>query len=229
MDYIYLLGLICVSIFASCSVSHYQNRENITPQDIAGQDIHIKLNSSGNQHPISISEVKMFAWWWDESTVQKGIDGDNPPPRSKYVEIVEWEYDGEGLTTYPHKIDFVSTFVNHSAIDTPRIVVITLSGRFENYDEIVTLDSVNDSTIFLSEKFEKIPWVDLAVIYRKKIDFKGDKEKRIEIKDHNIEYILNQEFQDKPICAIRVVAQLMDMSGNIVDSKEKIVRIKLGD
>jgi len=88
----------------------------------------LKQKLTANKNAIEIQSTKIMGWW-HKTVEEKGIDGDNPPKKENYVEIVNWRYDGEGISTYPKKIDFVSFIFNNSKESFSGIATFSLKAR----------------------------------------------------------------------------------------------------
>lgn len=221
-----LLCLIFITALTSC----------VTFQSAKNQDEHVETNINekdvfvnSEDQQIKAKEAKIYAWWWDSSDVEKGIDGDNPPAKNNYIEIEKWQYDGEGIKTYPHEVDFVAKVANDSLKSFQGVVKFKISAKFEDYEKLYYRDKSNDSIKFNSDEFEKLSWTNKAKIFEEKITIETNQEKQLAKKDFNLKNLLNQKENGKPISALRFSVEIFDTLGNKLDEKEKIILVILGD
>lgn len=92
-----LLWVFALLVLASCA-SPLQNAQEQTVEPTKNSDITLSNISDASTLPLlSIDYAKIYCWWWSESVVRRGFDGDNPPPKDQYIEVKKWEYDGDGL------------------------------------------------------------------------------------------------------------------------------------
>jgi hypothetical protein len=214
-----------LSLIAACST---EARTGNAEKDTVRNDSERTHNLETDTQQVSLGSVKIFAHWWEEAVVRRGFDADNPPPKTRYAEIEEWRYDGEGITTYPHNLDFVSLLSNPSRDQFQGEVKIDVFARFSQYDRLYTVNP-KDGTSRLTEEFEKLPWTPIATLSRKSISIPAASEKKIELTNYDITNLLKQEVNGAPICGLRVLFTVFDRDGKPITLNEKVIPVVLGD
>ena|GEM_PF-5849516 len=177
------------------------------------------------EFPILIKSSVVYCWWWPESIVlDPKFNADYPPPKTKYVELTEWRYDGERLTTAPHTIDLVATALNPTNTTFKGRVKFRLYSRFEE------LIYISDSQTSPSDikKCEDCPWIDELVLLDKDLVIESGKESIIEFKEYDLTQLLNKKKGNKALCAFSFVVEIANSSENVLQ-KERIIPVALGD
>lgn len=238
MNYIYnkktkngILILLCLYAslaITSCS-THLQNAKEQSVERVENSENSSATKSETSVIPlITVKDAKIYAWWWEESVARAGFDGDHPPPKTRYVEIVKWEYGGgDRITTSPHQVDFISIVANNSNERFEGVVTFKLSIRFDD-ERLYSRDPVDGTVEFHNDVFEKIPWTDESVILDKKVIVEVGPETKLEVKEYDLTKFLNLIKGGNSICALRLVVQVTDLSGKNVASKETVMRVVMG-
>lgn len=225
-----LLWLYALLAIASCS-NDVENAQEQSVGRAEKSEYSLTTKSKDSVTPlIIVKDVKIFAWWWEESIARAGFDGDHPPPKTRYVEIAKWEYGGgDRITTSPHQIDVISRVANNSSDRFEGVVTFKLSLRFEDYERLYSRDPVDGTIEFHNDVFDKVPWTDESVILDKKLTVAVGQEAKVEVKEYDITKMLNQRRDGNPICALRVVVQITDLSEENVAFGETVMHVLLGD
>jgi len=164
------------------------------------------FTSPSREPLVAVTDAKIFAWWWKESVARAGIDGDNPPPKTEYVELKEWRYDGEGLTTAPHEIDLVSAIRNNSRAE------VEVSVRF-----------------YLSRQFDGIStWTAKAAVFHETRTIRPQETVDLKVENFDISSILNEQQNGNAISGLRLVVEIADAKGNQLSKKETTAKIVMG-
>lgn len=174
---------------------------------------------------VVVEKVQLFAWWWKRSTVERGFKSSHRP-KDEYLEITKWEYDGEGYTTAPHALDFLSEVANRSTSSFEGTFRLTITSRYENYEELYFRDEDDNPTIDQSV-FANLPWRDREVVLDEHLNLQPGDVRVLTRKEYSIEGILNGKYLGKPLCAVRIVAEIVDRSDRTVSSKEVILPVLL--
>jgi hypothetical protein len=206
-----LAGISCLSLGEQVS-------ESKTTREPRGQEANMMPNISptpdGQILPIRVNQARMSFWWWNEADAI-GMDGDNPPAKKRYIDLEKWEYgDGDGITTYPHEVDLVAEIANDSSSSFRAKVRFRAAARFEDY--------------YAESNCDESPWLDEDVVHEQNV-LLATGVKIVERKNYDITPFLNKRHGKMSICAFRFSVQVVDTSGSIVASKEKVVPVLLGD
>lgn len=223
----FLLWCSCTFAIASCSATTQTIHKKDSDRQQAPEVSHPKQSDDQTSTSLTIKDLKINGWWWPEHVVREGFNGDNPPPKDQYIEIKKWQYDGDGLTTSPHQVDFLSTVVNNSRERFEGKLVFKVSFRFED-ENLYTRDPKDGKIEFHQDVFETLPWMDESSVLSRNVTVNGKEELSVNLKEFDITKILNKTRDGKSICALRLVAQITDESGRAVDSKETIMLVVMG-
>lgn len=214
-----IIGLVVFLLNWGCSTVISESPS--TDSDISSISNASISTEMGTSTPnLVFANIKASFWWWNESAAS-GMDGDRPPPKTKYLELEKWEYDGEGLTTYPHEVDVTSELQNNSVTDFEGSVRIHISARFEDYET----RSFEGSGLTCENR----PWINERVLLYESVKIKSKSFKKSVVKDYDLTKLLNEKDDGRAICAMRFSTQVIDRSGKILNSKEKVVPVLLGD
>ena len=170
---------------------------------------------------ITASSPEASFWWWTEAVAKSGMDGDDPPAKTRYIALDRWVYDGEGITTSPHKVDLASSVVNNSNVDFKGKIKLQISARFEDYENAVYSDK--------GSSCEERPWVNERTVFERDINVQQKRAKKFERENYDLTKLLNEKYENGSICSMRIVVQVLDPSGSSLTSTEKIIPIQLGD
>lgn len=178
---------------------------------------------------LTIKKTKIMGWWWKKSVAQKGIDADDPPPKDQYVEIVILEYDGEGITTFPEKIDLVSELINGSKKSKSGFVRFYVRGRFGDYDAI-NYGEFRDGTKGEARNCESYPWAKEELVLEQSFQLKSKEESKFKKSEFQLTPLLIKEIDGNRICSFELIVKVFDSGGNReIASDSKTIAVKLGD
>ena len=212
--------LILLSVLGiSCSTLGTKS-SHATPEVGARQDRNILTISKTPDNPIRISDASIRFWWWEEADVA-GMDGDRPPPKKRYIDLTRWEYDGEGIKTYPQEVDFVSQVANDATSDFQGLVRFRLSARFTDYETRVYEGP--------GLACEGLPWLNDRNVFEQKISISPKREKKVEKGNYDLSKLMNEKVGKNNICSFRFTVEVFDLLGNSLMSKEKVIPVLLGD
>lgn len=214
------LGGVALAFTLSNACSHVESEPDSGPVVMTAVEKQATPLAVPQADFLRIEQMKVGFWWWEES-VAAGMDGENPPKKTRYLDLERWEYDGEGLKTYPHNVDIAISVKNETAKPVDAKIELSLSARFEDYDRRSYTDQDNAC--------KGRPWERERTVVEKQLRIDSNGVKLIEKQEYDLTKLLNEKVDGRSICAVRFRVEILDLQGNIRLKKEKIVPVLLGD
>jgi len=219
-------SLVCgLLLFGNSACATFLPQGGLSNTSIANSDRALAPTSP----KVFVRQVKTSFLWWDQSDAEQGIDTTDPPKKRRYEDLERWEYDGEGIKTSPHQVDFVATIENDSPTKFKGHLSFTLSARFADYEKLYRRSSSDDSVTFLEAEFEKLPWVKDSTVLEHSIEINAESTTEVSLTDYDLKALLNSTHESRPVCGVRLQVQIFDTDGKLLSSKAKVFPILLGD
>lgn len=205
----------------------HSNEGNTSSSNTSVQIAH--TNTSLKKELIEVINIKFHAWWWSLEQVHAGIDGDNPPPKESYTELRRWRYDGEGVETYPDKIDIEFEVLNNTNKSIPVIITATADFKIENYKKVQVYVKDDEPQSEYVDPLANVPWTRSQEIDNWSTTIISKSKDKFKVKDFNLRKLLKEYKGEEWPWVMRLKVYVKNDKGEEVAYQEKQIEIIPGD
>ena len=174
------------------------------------------------QEKVEINDIKFFTWWWSKEQIRAGIDADNAPDKTFYMQLNRWQLDGEWGVANPNKFDITFQISNPSNNATSLRVKAVVGFQIASYKLMYNEEERGGK---LEDDFAKIPWTKEEEIYSSTINISPKSQEEIVIKDFNLRKVLDSLKGDDWAWYMKTRIVIENMEGVEITSKEKELEI----
>lgn len=174
------------------------------------------------QKKVEIKDIIFFTWWWSNEQNEAGIDADNPPDKTFYMQLNKWQHDGMNGIANPDKFDIAFQVNNPSNNAITLRVKATVGFQIASY-KLMYNDEERGRK--LEDDFTKIPWSKEEEIYSSTISISPKSQEEIVIRDFNLRKVLESLEGDDWAWYMRTKIVIENIEGVEITSKEKKLEI----
>ncbi|MCW5958873.1 MAG: hypothetical protein KIS76_01855 [Pyrinomonadaceae bacterium] len=228
---VFTLLWVCTIVLSGSVCSKSQgsnpNRENDANKRSKVQATN--SNAYEKEQGIIVETASMKFWWWTEEDVRLGVYRDDPPVKSRYLELTKWRYDGDKIATSPHEIDLIGEFANPGPDEFSGKVIFRLSGKYEDYENLYSEELTIYEVTSGRDIFKDLAWKNEKSVYETNLIVAAGGHRTVKFPNYDLTGFLNSKFDGKPLAALRLEVEVKSVAGETLSKKQIAVPVILGD